>query len=175
MIESMENLSGSDLEAQIVALKNQIGKFLETQAEKMQTQQTEIQTQKADVEKKVSEIDARIATQEALFQAKVRERDENVRKVSAYCDSIGLTALPPSLVDTIFSQLNQNPALRVAVGFNAGEINLAEGQLGVEDVGAGEGIDDINNRIRFAELMNKMIGVKDENGKPPINVERMRT
>jgi len=91
-----------------------------------------------------------------------KEKDAKTSKTLSFLQSIGFTDIPQSVTDAIISQINNSGTIKQSTKINSGKINLAEGELGFEGVGGGDGIDDINNRINFAKLVNKMIGVRDE-------------
>lgn len=100
---------------------------------------------------------------------KLKEKDKKTKETLNFLKSIGFTKIPQWLTDRIIETINIHPK---QYGFQE-EINFSQGQLGM-DKNVGESwVLDLADKQAFAKFINKMIGITDEDGNPPINVSAL--
>jgi len=116
------------------------------------------------------DLDAHISA----YRKSMEIQDKKVKEVLTFLRSIGFTDIPQSITDQIISMLNSSPALRQQLGFNE-KIDFADGQLGIDTNIWEWNWLDLNDKVAFAEFVNRMIGVSWPDGKPPINTAALRS
>lgn len=104
--------------------------------------------------------------------AAIKKKDEKVRGTLKYFQSIGFTEIPQYITDQVVETLNSDTALRASLWFSE-ELDFANGQLGMDRVAwEGEWID-LQDKIAFAEFVNKMLWFSKWNKNAPINVSAL--
>ncbi len=152
---NFENLSWEEIQAQLRS--------------SMETHQTAVK-------------EARDTYQETLlglrdgYMALLDKKDKKVKDVLRFFESIGFTQIPQYITDQVIETLNSNSALASQLGFNE-KIDLSNGELGMNKNSSWENDEnlDLQDMKAFAEFVNKMLGVTDSEGNPPINISALGT
>ena len=122
-----------------------------------------------EVEKKKKMYQKALKQHVAEYSKKLQEKDKKTKETLNFLKSIGFTKIPQWLTDRIIEAINIHPK---QYGFQE-EINFSQGQLGM-DKNVGESwVLDLADKQAFAKFINKMIGITDEDGNPPINVSAL--
>lgn len=107
------------------------------------------------------------------YKKALEQQDRTTKKTLQFLHYIWVDNIPQSILDATIDRINSDIGLRTALWLTGWEIDLAHGELGFEGMVGKEGIDDVNNRVIFAEMINKMIWTWPD-GLPLINILNVR-
>ena len=117
--------------------------------------------------------DTLLGLRDAHFAA-LEKKDKKVKQVLRLFESIGFSMIPQYITDQIVDTLNSSASLRAQVWMNE-VIDFSDGKLGFDTVMGEWDVIDLGDKKAFAEFVNKLLWVTDEQWNPPINISAIGT